>query len=480
MPSLNPTTRSWIRRSLALVGGAVGVAGLVYAALVLRPIDPAHPDTVSPGDLAAVLQAVPRQPLDAAHTDVLVVAVCTLRRDRMGMYGHDQPTTPFLDRLMSGGVVFEQHLSQAPWTRPAMGSIFTGRWPRVLKLDDPNQGRGFKAVVHEDHQLLAELLQPAGYTAIGAVANPNLKAQFGFAQGFADYSEPAGTYKEKPHIPSSDEVVDDLLEMAAGVPRDQRLYARVNVLDTHLPHKYGLAYPKLFEAPAERLRYYDAALRTIDAELARLYVELRKQRPNLLFVLVADHGEGLYLPQHHGPEHGNYVYRTTVETPWLVHHPSLASPERRISGRSMNIDMVPTVLDLLGLAVPESLDGESQAAAVRGETDQATHTFAYAETFFRKRHLSTIYDGQHQLIRTYSVPTEQGPFEDELFTAADWEANTDVFNAQPEAAVRLRDALTEWELAVLALGQEAPDPGVEAEVDASTDQMLRDLGYVDE
>lgn len=453
---------------------------MVYAWAVWRPVERDHPDTVLEADLNAALEADLTLPLDAAHTDVVVVAVCTLRRDRMGMYGHTQPTTPFLDRLADRGVVFDEHFTQAPWTRPAMGSIFTGKWPRELKLDDPNQGRGFKAVILDEHTLLAEHLGEAGYTAVGAVANPNLKQQFGFAQGFDTYSEPAGTYKERPHIPSSEEIVDDVLAMAANVPSSQRLYARVNVLDTHLPHKYSLRYPKLFDVPNERLQNYDAALRTIDAELARLFTELRAQRPNVLFMLVADHGEGLYLPHHHGPEHGNYVYRTTTQTPWLAYHPALEEGGRRIAGRSMNVDVVPTVLDLLGLTVPSDIDGASQSAAIRGDTDRASHAFAYSETFFRKRHLSTIYDGDHQLIRTYAVPTEEGPFVDALYADADWQADTNVFDTSPEAAVRLRDALTEWEASVMAQSQDAPDPGEEAEVDDATDQMLRDLGYVDE
>jgi len=469
-----------MRRSLGLVASGILIGGLVYGWAVWRPVEQDHPDTVPKADLSAALEPNRTLPLSAEHTDVVVVAVCTLRRDRMGMYGHDQPTTPFLDRLADKGVVFEEHFTQAPWTRPAMGSIFTGKWPRELKLDDPNQGRGFKAVIRDDHTLLSEHLAAEGYTAVGAVANPNLKRQFGFAQGFDDYSEPAGTYKERPHIPGSKEVVDVLLEMAAKVPADQRLYARVNVLDTHLPHKFSLRYPKLFEAPTERLRHYDAALRTIDSQLARMFTELQAQRPNLLFMLVADHGEGLYLPRHHGPEHGNHVYRTTTQTPWLVHHPALDGGGRRISGRSMNVDLVPTVLDLLGIEVPDEVDGASQSAAIRGDVDRASHAFAYSETFFRKRHLSTIYDGEHQLIRTYAVPTEEGPFVDALYTDADWQADTDLFDARPEAAVRLRDALTEWEASVMAQGQDAPDPGEEAEVDDTTDQMLRDLGYVDE
>jgi len=460
---------------LVLLMGGLGTYGWVVA----RPVDPVVPDTVEPSRLDVALAADPSLPLTAEDTDVLVVAACTLRRDRMGLYGHSLPTTPFLDALGERGVVFDEHFTQTPWTRPAMGALFTGRWPRALKLDNPGAGKGFSAILHDDHTLLSELLVSSGYTAIGAVANPNLKTRFGFAQGFSDYTEPDGTYKERPHIPGADEVVDDALRMAAKVPADERLYLRVNVLDTHLPQKYKLRYAKLFADQPERLTKYDAALRTVDAELARLFTELRATRPNLLVIFAADHGEGLYLPQHHGPEHGNHVYRTTTHTPWIVYHPSLPEPGRRVSGRSMNVDVLPTIADLLGIDTPSEVDGLSQKGAVLGQTTVAAHTFAYAETFFRKRHLSMVFDGKHHLIRVYDRPTETGPYADSLYTAADWEANDDIAEQEPSVTKRLASVLSDWEDRNLVLAEEAPEVRND-DVDASTNQMLRDLGYVDD
>lgn len=477
--SRRPELTLWSVRGAAVLGTCLlGGAALTWW-WTGRPIPPDVPDTVAVPELPATLQRDASLPLDATHTDVLVVAVCTLRADRMGVYGHPLPTTPFLDALADHGVVFEQHFTQAPWTRPAMGSLFTGRVPRVLKLDNPDEGKRFAAILHDDHTLLSELLGAHGYTALGAVANPNLKERFGFAQGFHEYSEPAGTYRERTYVPRADEVVDDMLEMVAGVPTDQRIYARVNVLDTHHPQRYALHYVPLFEDQAPHLTKYDAALRTIDAELARLVAELRKDRPNLLVMLAADHGEGLRLPGHHGPEHGNFVYRTTTQTPWLVFHPALPEPGRRIGGLSMNIDVLPTVADLLGLEAPPEVDGVSQADAILGTQSAASHSHVFAETFFRRRHLSMVYDGEHQLIREYSRPTVTGPYTDTMYTAADWQAHHDIHTAAPEAATALRTALSAWEADSELQSLASPD-FVHDDVDASTDEMLRELGYVED
>ena len=479
MSDASHSTRFLSRKPLMVTGLLLMVSGaLAYFWIYVRPVPHDMPDTVSPDALHAALTPDPSLPIDIAHTDVLVIAACTLRQDRMGVYGHKYPTTPFLDRLASQGVVFEEHFSQTPWTRPAMGALFTGKWPRQLKLDNPGAGKGFTAVLHPDHTLIAEVMASQGYTAVGAVANPNLKTRFGFSQGFSAYFEPEGTYKERTPIPTADEVVNNLLSMAAEVPLDQRLYARINVLDTHLPQKYTRRYLKLFDAQPQRLAKYDAALRTVDAELARLFTELRAVRPNLLVLFAADHGEGLYLPRHHGPEHGNYVYRTTTQTPWIVYRPALPEPGRRIRGRSMNVDVLPTIADLLGISSPASVNGASQKAAILAQTTAAAHIYAYSETFFRKRHLSMVYDGQHQLIRTYTKPTETGPYTDQMFTAADWEGNTDVLLDEPAQASHLADMLTQWEALSLVLSANGPDV-VNDNVDESTDDMLKALGYVD-
>jgi arylsulfatase A-like enzyme len=172
------------------------------------------------------------------------------------------------------------------------------------------------------------------------------------------------------------------------------------------------------------------------------------------------------------------VYRTTTQTPWLVYHPALPDPGRRIEGRSMNVDVLPTIADLLGVAAPEGVNGASQKSALLGHTTKASHTYAYSETFFRRRHLSMVFDGEHQLIRTYKKPTETGPYTDQLYTAADWQANDDISLDAPQKASQLDEVLTEWEATSLALAAQGPEV-MNDDVDASTDSMLKQLGYVD-
>lgn len=437
-------------------------------------LDPEVVDSVDADALTRALAPAPGMALSAAETDVVLVAFCTLRADRLEPYGHDQPSSPFLDQLAGQGVRFAHNFAQAPWTRPSMAALMTGVWPRAMRIDNLNSGEAFRRKIGDEHTLLSEHLSAAGYRTLGVVTNPNLKSMFGFAQGFDAYDEPAGRYRDDPYRKTAAEAVDAALSMAAEVPPSERMYLRINITDTHQPRRYARRYVSLMDQGPDARRFYDAALRTEDAELARLLVSLKETRPNLLFVVAADHGEGLMLPRHHGPGHGNYVYRTTVETPLLWHHPGLPEPGRVVEGLSMNIDVVPTVLDLLGLGAPD-VDGQSQAAAVRGEVAEAAWSQVYAETFFQDTHASTIFDGQLQLIRTHEGG---GRPVDAVYRAADWQAEENVWAAELPAAVRLARALTAWEAEQDARGAAAEDGGG-VPLDEATEQMLQELGYLE-
>jgi arylsulfatase A-like enzyme len=414
-------------------------------------------------------------PIDAAHTDVLLLNLCTVRRDRLGLYGHERPTSPFLDALGAGGVTFETNFAQAPWTRPSMGALLTGHWPRALHLDDRGPDNQTSNTLADTHITLAERLHSHAYRTAGVFGNPHLRREFGFAQGFDAYRTRDGKgWAKRP--PEAARIVKDSLALAARVPADRRLYLQVNMLDAHLPIRTRDAFvPRMDVGPeATRRPDYDSALRAMDKQLRVLVQGLRETRPNLLVVVATDHGEGLRLPGHHGPEHGNHVYRSTVETALVYWHPALLEPGRRAGGLSMNLDVVPTLLDLLGLPPDENLDGHSQAQAVRGEAPNADHDVVFSETFFRATHKATAFDGTWQLVRTHDDAA--GTATDALFSAADPDAMTDAAGAQPAATARLAERLDAWEAEMRRL--EGQGVAETRPLDEQQLEMLEQLGYL--
>jgi len=433
------------------------------------------PDSVESSQLQMAL-AAESLPLDSTHTDVLLAAVCTLRRDRLEPYGHGMPTSPFLDLMADAGSTMTQNFTQAPWTRPSMASLFTGVWPRALKVDDPTNGvtdggtGGLRLVLGSEHRLLAEALAEEGYHGFGAVANPNLMAQFGFAQGFESYSEPTDTWTNGGRIPPGDELVDWVIDQVSKVPSDQRIYVRLVLTDSHTPRRYPERYLDLFSNGAAHLDDYDASVRQVDALLARVFVAIKNLRPNLLFVMVADHGEGLSLPDHHGPGHGNYLYRSTTQTPMIWHHPALPF-NQRVDALTMNLDVHPTILELLGVAPSDNVNGKDLSALLRSQTDRGPHNHVFMETFFKRSSKSAVFDGEHHLIRDRISGAQQ------MFSREDVGAHQDVLPALTTNGIDLSTALNMWETNMTELADGVPE---ETHGDmGETLQMLKIMGYVE-
>ena len=466
MPRVRPRLR--LALLLLLVGGLAFAATAALIALQNSQTRgrashrrAAPPDVVSVRRVQAAMTPDPALPLDLANTDVLVAMVCTFRRDRVQPYGQARPNTPFLQLMAEHGALFEHAIVQSSWTRPSTGSLLTGRWAEVLQLDDPGDGAFHNLALAPGFVTLAEAMSAHGYHTIGASGNPNISSAFGFDQGFDVYHEPEDLWRHT-NGPSSTgaDLNAQLLAELDATPADQRVYLQGFYVDTHSPRlpstKALRAVRTQGDTTARKVLVYDASLLTLDAHLAELYLEVKRRRPNLLFVVVGDHGEGLNLPEHHGKGHGNHLFTSTIDVPFLWFHPALPDPGRRIDGLSMGVDLAPTLLDLLGGALPAPVDGASQAAALRGERERASHTFAYSQTYFRRTDKTAVVGQGYHLIRDRSAAGVQALYElDEPLQ------QTDVQGNHPQVFRSLAADLDRWqtELAEAVEQQGSPVEG---------------------
>ena len=442
---------------------------------ILRPVAPDRPDTVDWERTQALIEA-DGIPL-SSKTNVVLAVVCTLRQDRLEPYGFNQPTSPFLDTLAADGVVLNRHYTQAPWTRPSSGSLLTGRWPRALQLDNPGKRSSLSLVLDDRHTTLAEHLDAAGYTTIGSTGNPNLKAQFGLAQGLNVWWEPPNTFKEGDVRIDGHDQVDFLLDAVDDVPIDEPVYMQLVLTDPHTPRRPPLRYLRMFTdtlwKPGRRATY-NATVRQADAVLARLFTEMKDRRPDTLFILANDHGEGLRHPRNHGRGHGNHLYPTTIGGTSIWHHPALVP--QRSDALTMNIDVVPTVLGALQLAAPDA-DGEDLSAGMTGAGPFPERSVVFSETYYGKtRKLSAIGRG-FQYIRNQR-PTKDPTRQEMLFAHSDALSETNVIADHPEEAQTLRDALDAWDAAMTVLWNAAGTLN-EIELSDDTKAQLEALGYLD-
>jgi arylsulfatase A-like enzyme/Flp pilus assembly protein TadD len=315
---------------------AWGAIAIFAAAACGRPADRA---LASPGALRGA--------------NVLLITIDTLRQDRVGAYGNRSGLTPTIDRLAAAGVRYAHAFSPAPLTLPAHASILTGLLPRRHGIHNNTRVR-----LDEHVPTLAGTLKRAGYRTGAFVGAFVLDRRFGLNQGFDEYDDrlPRGE-RASFHFAErrGAEVVAAagnwiLSPPAAAAP----WFAWVHLFDPHAPYDAPVEYR------AGRTSY-DAEVAYADAVLGQLLARLSAAHAldSTLIVLTADHGESL--GDHGEMTHGLFAYDSTLAVPLIVNAPSIAPAT--VDAPVSHTDLTPTILDLLGVAAPGPVDGQSLVRA---------------------------------------------------------------------------------------------------------------------
>lgn len=312
--------------------------------------------------------------------NVLFILVDTLRADRLGTYGYERDTTPFLDSLTDKGIRFESHLSQSSWTKCSMASMWTGLYPNRTGV------RRAQHALPDGALLPAEILQESGFRTAGIFRNGWVAANFGFDQGFEVYMTPVAhvkaqeTYAAHPgSVAGSD---DDVIRSASEFLRvhsNDRWFLYLHLLDVHqyasdeASAVFGTRYSDIYD---NAIRWTDGLIERVVSDLDRLGM-----RDRTLIVFTSDHGEAF---GEHGAEgHARDVYGEVTQTPFMIFFPFDLESGLVVDAKSENVDIWPTLLDLLGLSELEDPDGRSLVpaieAAARGEAipvDENERAFA--------------------------------------------------------------------------------------------------------
>ena len=310
--------------------------------------------------------------------NLLVVTLDTTRADRLGAYGAEQIRTPVFDRLAREGVLFEQTEAVAPLTLPAHVSIFTGRFPPEHGVRDNG---GF--FVSPKETTLATVLKGAGFQTGAVVAAYVLDGKWGLNNGFNTYIDDFDTAKvrglggavQRP----ANEVVDRALPWLEQV-RGQRFFAWLHFYDAHTP--YDPPEPFATEYAG---RPYNGEIAFVDSQLGRVVAFLERQGllDKTVIAVIGDHGESL--DEHGEASHGFFVYESTTRVPFVIRAPFERVAGRRVADPVRAVDLTPSVLDLLGVAVPKGLSGASLVPLMTGAArEMGLET--YAESMYPLHH----------------------------------------------------------------------------------------------
>jgi len=329
---------------------------------------------------------------------IILISIDTLRADHLPLYGYRNVRTPAIEALAAEGVVFEHAYAHSPQTLPSHVSILSGQLPFETGVRDDV---GF--ATRPETRLLPQMLKARGYASGAVVSSYLLRRETGLAQGFDFYDSDMPAPVEGSPAPVERPGTDTVAvaqKWIASLP-SPRFFLFLHIDEPHAPH-----------VPPDRFaRYapYDGEIAYADDIVGRFLRWLKGKGlyDRATIVVLSGHGEGL--GDHGEQEHGLLLHDETLRVPLVVKLPRDVNHGHRVSLPVQQIDVVPTILDLLDMPRPAALRGRSLRALLEGRRATLAAQPFYAESFYARYRfgwsgLRALTDGGYRFI---SAPREQ-------------------------------------------------------------------------
>ena len=443
--------------------------------------------------------------------NIVLISLDALRYDYLGHAG-GPARTPNLDAFAARSWSFTRAHSVAPWTRPSVASMLSGRYPSEVGLARVVGGGEADMLPHEwrdDQPLLPVLLRQAGYTTAAVLTNPYLRYGYGAERGFDHFFHSDSQATTSAHLERVNELLpgslvpsfDDLeradhvtpwaQQALAGLRGRSPFFFWAHYMDPHAPYDAPGRPPHypgrmdLFGAMAgsmlrssvsrEAVRQdYIAEIEFLDTWLARLFESLRSDGlwDSSIIIICSDHGEEFW--EHGSCRHGQSLFEELMHVPLMVHLPG-QTEGHAVSQPASLLDIMPTTLELCEVPVLARARGRSLVPIFQGRGDELPPFRLFQEAVLyggtRKAVLNDRYKLIHDLytdeLALYDLEKDPG----ELSNI--WPQSA----SDPEAA-KLRRELADWTAYSTELMRSAGQ-GPARSLDPAMRGRLRDLGYLD-
>jgi arylsulfatase A-like enzyme len=412
--------------------------------------------------------------------NLILISLDTMRADMIGKQLAGRSVTPFLESLIAEGTLFSSALTTFSSTTGAHMSLFTSVYPRVHGVTFPTHN------LAGEIPTLARLLSQHGWETAAVTENGMISARSGFARGFRFYREK----RENMSLwQKSDQIRETFADGLAWMDahRRDRFFFFLHTYQTHAPYnpppEHDLFHLPTADSPGSQparpeFARYAGEAHHVDAELKKLFAALRGAGilDQTIVIITSDHGEAFGENGKFG--HSGPLVEPVMRIPLIVWAPGRVRAGQRVDTQISVLDLMPTILDLVGAASAPASNGHSFAGLLRGEQARELPTLRFAEEPNGRNQTTSIVARRSD--RKWIIDPRAG-------------GRVEAFDLGPEGHEKIRPDLSadaaegrslqqafEREIAETrrSFGLEAGAPA-EAELDAITAKKLKALGYID-
>jgi len=402
--------------------------------------------------------------------NILVIVIDTLRADHLGCYGYGRPTSPHMDAFAAQSVVFDRMIAPAVPTHPAFVTLCTGQFSITHGI----VAHGGTDPVPRSAPWLPALMQDAGYTtcAVDNLAN----WRYGFGRGYEFYVDPSSRRKLST-------LCDNRAINRRAIPwleahKDEPFFMMVHYWDPHTPYLPPRAYRRLFykgdpgdpenhllDDMADRplgkmwletwfnklgdritdpeyiIALYNGEVRYCDEGVGQLLQQVDRLglSEDTLVVLTSDHGELFYRHGIFFDHHG--LYDGVVRVPFMVRVPK--TEPRRIPHLAAHVDLVPTLLDICGIEVPDCIEGTSLTPLIQGKSDEPVRPFVVSQECSWQMKWAIRTD-RHKFILARQPDFYGTPMRELYDLTQDTDELHNIARENPDIAAQLEHDLESW------------------------------------
>jgi len=454
------------------------------------------PERVAESSASPSAGTSPAAPVDAeSRPNIVIYLIDTLRADHLGCYGYPRPTSPEIDRFARTAVLWREGRAQSSWTRPAVATVLTGLEP-VTHRTQQSYDR-----LPQDVEMVSERFQAAGWQTGMLTTNGNVSARLGFNQGWDEFVYLRERRESRAHHVQSPELNREVFRWLDRRDRSKPFFLFVHSSDPHDPYTpleryrrklapdvtdpdagsrrrigglYDLPPDQAEAARVELEQLYDAEIAGNDASFGRLVERLDRVDPRrgTAILLIADHGEEFY--EHGGFTHGRTLYEEQLRIPFILRLPHRRAAGTTLAGPAEQIDVVPTLMRVAGIAPDPALPGRDLLDELDGHGPREGEVQSLAWLARNSLSISSIVRSQWKLIRNDRTGGDWDKLPFELYgLGSDAEEQHDLAPSLPLRRSWLEGLLRSgWQRFASGL------PGETTELDSELEANLRALGYL--